>query len=66
MTIGIQLSYAHYHYYPTRAELEITVSPTIFKDVAEHIQFARTKLLHIFNGEANKNVPSVNKWPTNF
>ena len=39
------------------AELEVTVShwpfPTIFRDLAEQIQFARTNLLHFFNGEAN-------------
>ena len=40
------------------AELEITVRyfPTIFSDLAEQIQFARTNLLHIFNGEANNSL----------
>ena len=27
--------------------------PTLFRDLAEQIQFAMTNLLHIFNGEAN-------------
>ena len=42
------------------AELEITVGHqpflTIFRDLAEQTQFARTNLLHIINGEANNSL----------
>ena len=53
------------------AELEITVGHflTIFRDLAEQIQFARTNLLHISMGKpmiVYKNVPTFNEWPTNF
>ena len=39
-------------------ELEMTVGhfPTKFRDLAEQIQFARTNLLHIYNGEANNSL----------
>ena len=52
------------NYYNQITELEITVShfPTIFRDLAEQIQFARTNLLHSLNGKSiivYKNVPTL-------
>ena len=43
----------------THAELEITAGGhflTIFRDLAEQIQFAWTNLLHICNGEVNNSL----------
>ena len=42
------------------SEFEITVGhctfSDFFRDLAEQIQFARTNLLHIFNGQANNSL----------
>ena len=57
-----KLVYIQYYY--------IMVGHWPFLTFPRFVHFARTKLLHNFSGEANdslySNVPTINKWMTNF